>query len=356
MSNKDVVCQRCSNNDANLRQCGRCYAVYYCSKLCQSVDWPHHKAICVDNRQSHNKNKEAGPQSYSKDMETRNLPITKEKTLKSTDMPSTHKGNGSAGKPAKPKTIGKYPCEHCRSPGASKKCARCQTVAYCSRQCQKADWTNHKCKCEQKNLKETLTLKLTEEEERIIKVHQERDLEAKVMTLYHEMSAGNFTLTKNYTAPVERFYETLSLQQALKRAKRPDGSLIKAKTLAADLYPAHDIVTELGDVPVERVDMLTFLLQRRKYILVAFMYRYQENVMRHGIYIKDAKDEESKVEFYLDQYHDDPSPFFRYSQIKPGGYICLKNPVIHHFLDRTYGFRVNNPDEVKVLEMQIDRK
>ncbi|XP_045190229.2 N-lysine methyltransferase SMYD2-like isoform X3 [Mercenaria mercenaria] len=249
MSNKDVVCQRCSNNDANLRQCGRCYAVYYCSKLCQSVDWPHHKAICVDNRQSHNKNKEAGPQSYSKDMETRNLPITKEKTLKSTDMPSTHKGNGSAGKPAKPKTIGKYPCEHCRSPGASKKCARCQTVAYCSRQCQKADWTNHKCKCEQKNLKETLTLKLTEEEERIIKVHQERDLEA-----------------------------------------------------------------------------------------------------------KDAKDEESKVEFYLDQYHDDPSPFFRYSQIKPGGYICLKNPVIHHFLDRTYGFRVNNPDEVKVLEMQIDRK
>ena len=41
-------------------------------------------------------------------------------------------------------------CGHCSSPlsGKPQYCARCKTVAYCNRECQRADWRAHKPKCE----------------------------------------------------------------------------------------------------------------------------------------------------------------------------------------------------------------
>jgi hypothetical protein len=43
------------------------------------------------------------------------------------------------------------PCGHCRKvegrKGEFKRCSQCKQVAYCSRDCQKADWKSHKAAC-----------------------------------------------------------------------------------------------------------------------------------------------------------------------------------------------------------------
>jgi len=44
-------------------------------------------------------------------------------------------------------------CKKCGAPGSTKKCSRCKSVSYCSKQCQRADWTRHKrSECEKVEL------------------------------------------------------------------------------------------------------------------------------------------------------------------------------------------------------------
>jgi hypothetical protein len=45
----DRVCMKCESPPAHkdkLRYCGRCAAVFYCSKVCAKDDWPEHKLVC----------------------------------------------------------------------------------------------------------------------------------------------------------------------------------------------------------------------------------------------------------------------------------------------------------------------
>jgi hypothetical protein len=57
------------------------------------------------------------------------------------------------------------------------------------------------------------------------------------------------------------------------------------------------------------------------------------------------------VEFYLDDFGDNPFPYFSYSKVKPGGYICLVAPVMHRFGDGTVGIRIDLPEKVRVLDI-----
>ncbi|PRP73652.1 zinc finger MYND domain-containing protein 10-like isoform 2, partial [Planoprotostelium fungivorum] len=49
----------------------------------------------------------------------------------------------------------KFECGSCGTPNPTKKCSRCQSVGYCSRECQVKDWPNHKGQCTKE---ETFTL------------------------------------------------------------------------------------------------------------------------------------------------------------------------------------------------------
>lgn len=45
---KKHVCERQEcNNETNLKRCGSCKSVVYCSKTCQQKDWKSHKMICA---------------------------------------------------------------------------------------------------------------------------------------------------------------------------------------------------------------------------------------------------------------------------------------------------------------------
>ena len=39
-------CETCGMSYENLKKCGRCYSVRYCSEECQTEDWPAHKRVC----------------------------------------------------------------------------------------------------------------------------------------------------------------------------------------------------------------------------------------------------------------------------------------------------------------------
>ena len=39
-------CEVCEDSHENLKKCGRCNVVRYCSAECQSEDWPQHKQVC----------------------------------------------------------------------------------------------------------------------------------------------------------------------------------------------------------------------------------------------------------------------------------------------------------------------
>jgi hypothetical protein len=38
-------------------------------------------------------------------------------------------------------------CGHCKKPNCIQKCSRCKKVYYCTKECQKSHWTEHKKVC-----------------------------------------------------------------------------------------------------------------------------------------------------------------------------------------------------------------
>ena len=95
----EEVCCVCSKEGA--KRCSKCKLQYYCSKECQQSDWKNHKAIC-------------------------------------------RKGNSEETSAA----MSLETCSVC-SKEASKKCSKCKLQFYCSKQCQKEDWKNHKAICKE---------------------------------------------------------------------------------------------------------------------------------------------------------------------------------------------------------------
>lgn len=49
------ICNACGKSHDKLKRCARCNIVRYCSKECQSADWPEHKTKCVPGNHDHNR-------------------------------------------------------------------------------------------------------------------------------------------------------------------------------------------------------------------------------------------------------------------------------------------------------------
>jgi hypothetical protein len=87
----------CCNKAASLT-CSQCKSAQYCGQACQKKDWKYHKPSCLK---------------------------IKEQKLKE---------------------LKEINCEVCGKP-SSKSCSRCKKANYCSIECQKANWNEHKVTC-----------------------------------------------------------------------------------------------------------------------------------------------------------------------------------------------------------------
>lgn len=48
MADTAIICAKCSKPVKTPKRCGRCKAVVYCSRECQSADWKKHKKSCQE--------------------------------------------------------------------------------------------------------------------------------------------------------------------------------------------------------------------------------------------------------------------------------------------------------------------
>src|SRR6266536_2388050 len=89
------VCQKLTKT-----RCSKCHQTYYCSEECQKIDWKEHKKSCK-----------------------------KPLVVKTDDSLFTMDG-----------------CYVCQKP-TNTRCSKCHQTYYCSKECQKIDWKEHKKSC-----------------------------------------------------------------------------------------------------------------------------------------------------------------------------------------------------------------
>lgn len=53
--------------------------------------------------------------------------------------------------------------------------------------------------------------------------------------------------------------------------------------------------------------------------------------------------------FYLD--YDKPEPYFTWLDVRPGRFVLFLQPHLHQFIDGQTGFRIEEPHEVRFLEI-----
>ena len=100
-------CSYCGRKSDELKKCIRCGEAWYCDRQCQAGHWKDHKKICKP-------------------------PVKKATKSLVTEELSTK-------------------CSNCGKEAENlKRCGTCQVAAYCSKECQRNDWTRHKSECMKK--------------------------------------------------------------------------------------------------------------------------------------------------------------------------------------------------------------
>ena len=184
MSEWVLQCTNCRRQEAALKRCTRCFSVYYCSRECQTIDWPSHIKICHKGIVSGNKSSAASsasstnqsithasltecPKSTKEDendhttrsyspgefresagMEWTDMDEPEVKLLDTTTQ-QTYMGRTGDERKLEPGHASNKEqiCRYCLSGECKLRCSGCTGTFYCSRDCQRKDLTRHKGLC-----------------------------------------------------------------------------------------------------------------------------------------------------------------------------------------------------------------
>jgi MYND finger len=110
------------------------------------------------------------------------------KEAKKNKTPATPSSPAPAGE-SSTGAVAELKCAHCGSAGTEEKklsrCSRCMGVAYCSRQCQAADWAKHKTACQRVQL---LNVTLSDGKTKKVPVAQGVTLPVLVKTIHEQIA------------------------------------------------------------------------------------------------------------------------------------------------------------------------
>ena len=120
-SSDNKVCVRCKK-PATIDCC--CNIVSYCSKACQTLEWPEHSEKCDQPAAS-------SYQSYEPYKDRLNIP----------------KGEATGDNNRESSATATSTCFNCKKLKSSLKYCKCHEVLYCSVECQRLHWPQHKATC-----------------------------------------------------------------------------------------------------------------------------------------------------------------------------------------------------------------
>jgi hypothetical protein len=135
----DRSCHNCFKVDTTMFKCGICHKVRYCSRECQKAHWSLHKAKCDRGGEPASPaSSQRRDESVSSASSTLSHAIVQQHVPVRCNAPASRSGLDT--------------CHFCAKPQAQiaerlKRCDRCRSVAYCSVECQRGDWSAHKKEC-----------------------------------------------------------------------------------------------------------------------------------------------------------------------------------------------------------------
>ncbi|KAL5004852.1 hypothetical protein ScPMuIL_018308 [Solemya velum] len=304
--NKDGgECPVCSTLGV-LRTCSRCHKSAYCSKDCQKKDWKNHRQNCTSKDGTYH-SRDADPEEC--------------KPSKQTDAPTPQSsGHNNA---ASSKGCGDR-CSVCGT-RSTKTCARCKIAIYCSTICQRQHWAVHKPHC----VKVDGVLKTPGSQEYDLNLQDDHES-------YSESPRSSL---------LDFLFANRNINVSARHERKVPFE--KAKTRCARFFPATKIIGNFHQIPAEFMGMRP---PRQREVLLAFICGQHDHVFRHGVYIRDKDDDETHVLFYLDGGRR-PEPYFSWRALTPGKYICICDPFIHYFMDGTAGLRIEDPSDIKILDI-----
>lgn len=264
------ICEYCGLQALGLPRCAKCKQVYYCSNECQRRDWKaKHKSKCKE-FQSRKEN------VFSQTM-GRQLPMKKEKRHGNNPCSPKNQCYTDDDK-NRSKTRGK--CAECgKTISVTFTCRRCQKVNYCSRMCLRKNWNEHRLYC------------TSIEEE-----------------CYEIITTEGFRREEAYASRVNR------------RA-----GFRRAESLSLKAFVMSSLVLYIRDIP------RTMGFSDRHFssgLFVGFISRMHERISK-GIYLQDEVGDEVQVMFALKK--DVRQANFRWNDVVPGRFLCIKGPYIEHF-------------------------
>ncbi|OWF53582.1 Ubiquitin carboxyl-terminal hydrolase 19 [Mizuhopecten yessoensis] len=260
------------------------------------------------------------------------------------------------------------------------RCSACHQVNYCSTACQRADWKGeHKVKCkgiqsrdQNKNLnsqrKENLSKKKNdkrnrtpfhnnhEEEGEENKKRQYRkcmacDKTASSMEHCNRCKVANYCSKKcqrqhwnehklNCTLPEEEDYETLTTEGYRREAAFASGSsrraaLQQARRLTLKAFVGCMVLYFIREIPRSR--------RYSSSVFIGLISRCHEYLSR-CIYLQDEDGNEVRVRFIVEI--EGRQSRFRWSDVVPGRYMCIKDPLIDYLSSTIY---VDNAHAVRVF-------
>lgn len=247
-------------------------------------------------------------------------------------MPRRRKNKNKNKNPVCPPPTPKESCKYCHKSNLKlSKCSRCKEVFYCSVDCQKKDWTNHKNVCEPKTSEQQQLPDppLPDKEESCNHCGKSSDVKLRTCSQCHDVKYCSKKCQK-----AEWPKHKLDCQ---KKLKVPDSVYLIAKMR----HPKFQMVTNFDDIES------FYYYGENVLLLIALMHKTAFHPFRPCMFIRDDTGDELFLIFYLDW---DEQETFPWAKFQPGDYICVMYPYIHHFLDGSVGFRIESLNNVSFIK------